>query len=451
MARGEEDRGGRRRNMDDDDPPRGRDRDRGRDDRDDRDRGGRDRDDDTRGRGRDREDRGSDRGRSGGSRGGYEYHPRSREDVERRSTMGGTEYDRILADDVKMWKPHDRQNTIRPIQSFWMDPKKPDRPAPHYGLDIYVHYGVGPDRASYLCPAKHDKGACPICEERDQVANSDEDYAKQLAPKRRVLFWMIDRDDERAGPQAWAAPYTFDQDVSKVSMDKRTGEVLNIDHAFEGYDIEFEKEGQGARTKYSGVSVARKSSELGDERWLDYARDNLLPEKLVFYDYQTIAKAFGGGDADRSRRERDDGGSRGSRDRDDDRGSSRSRDDSDRGRSDDRRDSGRSSRGRDDGDRPSSRGRDRDSGGEEPKLTWESVHAMTGRELEDLIEIEDLKINPDDAKDDDELADWICEDLKLEKAAAGRRHRATPPAEEEDPKERLRRLREERDGSGRDR
>ena len=415
MSRDNE-RGTRRRgDDDDDDAPRRRDRE---DDRGGRDRGG-------------REERGG-RERGGSSRGGYEYHKRSREDVERRSSMGGAEFDRYLKDDVKQWKPNDGDNTIRPIQAFWDDPKHPGRPAPHYGMDVYVHYGVGPDRQSYLCPAKHDKGPCPICEERERVANDDEEYAKELAPKRRVLFYMIDRDHERDGVQAWASPWTFDRDVSKISVDKRTGEVLAIDHAFEGYDIEFEKKGQGARTEYLGVSVARRSSELGDESWLDYARDNPIPDMLVFYDYDTIARAFGGGGSHKSKRDRDD---------DDDRNDRRSS----RGRDDGREERSSSRRNADDDDAPKSR-RSREP--EPPALTWDSVHSMTGRELEDLIEQEKLKINPEDAKDDDELADWICEDLKLVQEPSPRR-RAEPPADEEDsPREKLRRMREERE-SGR--
>ena len=41
---------------------------------------------------------------------------------------------------------------------------------------------------------------------------------------------------------------------------------------------------------------------------------------------------------------------------------------------------------------------------------------MTGSELDDLLEQEKLDIDPREAKDDEDLADWICEEMKLKKA-----------------------------------
>jgi len=50
---------------------------------------------------------------------------------------------------------------------------------------------------------------------------------------------------------------------------------------------------------------------------------------------------------------------------------------------------------------------------------------MTGRELDDLVEQEKINVNPDDAQDDAELADWICKDLGIQdeppKTGRGRR------------------------------
>jgi hypothetical protein len=273
--------------------------------------------------------------------------------------------------------------------------------AKHYGLDCWVHYGVGPDRASYLCLNKHGDGGCPICEERDAIrrdSDADEKYVKELEARRRVLVYLIDRDDERSGVQAWMMPQSLDKDISKISVDKETREVLPIDSPEEGYDVIFEKSGKGVNTKYDGVQIARRPSTLGRESWLEDAMDNPLPDQLLVYDRETIAKAFGGGGAHRDSRDRDrgsvDGESRGRRgrdDRDDDRGRDRDRD-----------------RDRDEHDMRRERSRD-----DEP--TWKSIHQMTRTELEDLIELKDLPIKPREAKDDDDLADWVCEEMKLKK------------------------------------
>ena len=69
---------------------------------------------------------------------------------------------------------------------------------------------------------------------------------------------------------------------------------------------------------------------------------------------------------------------------------------------------------------------------------------MTIDELEDLIDQEKLDIDPREAKDDEDLADWICDEMKLVKAVTRSARRAV--ADDEDkPSERLRDMRRGRD------
>lgn len=396
----DDDRSSSRRSASRDDPERGsRSRDEGRDD-------------DRRGasRGRDRDDdRGSRRGSSGSSK-SFEYQGRSSEDVRERANKGANDFDKILKDGVKMFKPNDGDNRIRILPPTWKGAK-------HFGHDIYVHYGVGADRGSYLCLHKMKGEPDPINEERERArADDDEKYAKELDAKRRVLVYLIDRDHPKEGVQAWAMPWTVDRDIVKVTQDKETREVLPIDHPEDGYDVEFEKQGSKERTEYLAVSIARRSSKLGDSAWLDFAMDNPLPEQLNYYDYEHIAKAFKGSSTHKDSRSDE----RGSRDRDDDRGS--------RG-------------GRDDDPRESSSSRDRDQPTD--ALTFESIHKMTSSELEDLVEQEKLDIDPSEAKDDDDLADWICEEMKLKKEETATRRRVTE-SNETATSDRLRRMRDER-------
>lgn len=391
---------------------------RSRDDRDDRGRGSRN--DDSRGdregggRSRYREDdyRGSreaehdDRrggGRSSGSGSSYRYEGRSAEDVKKRASMGANDFDKIVKDHIKMWKPNDGDNRIRLLPPTW--PK-----AKHFGYDVYVHYGVGPDRQSYLDLHKMLNEPDPITEARERARaerDPDEKYVKDLDSKRRVGVYLIDRDNEREGVQFWAMPWTVDRDIVTVSVDRDSGGVLPIDDPEEGFDILFTKKGQKDRTEYTGVQVARRASRLGSPEFLDFAVDNPIPDQLLYFPYDHIAKAFG---AVGEGRERDRG-------RDDDRDGDR------RGGRDDRDD--RSAR-RDDG---YARGRDRDARGG-AKLDWESVHAMTMRELEDLVENERLKIDPREARDEDDLADWICDVMQIKKAQERARQRDDAPADD---------------------
>lgn len=409
----DDDRGGRERTSSrESSRDSGRDRDRGsRDD----DRGssrGRDRDsrDDRGGRDRDRDDRGSSRG--SGSSSGYTYERRDDNESRDRANKGAKDFDKVLKDGIKMYKVSEGDNCIRILPPTWKGAK-------HFGLDVHVHYGVGPDRNSYLDLDKMLGKPDPITEERVLAQrDGDEKYAKELDSKRRVLVYLVDRKNEREGVQAWMMPWTVDRDIIKASQDKKTREVLPIDDPEDGYDIDFEKKGTGDRTEYLAVLPARRSSPLGDKAWLDFAIDNPLPEQLNYFDYDHIAKVFGGG-APAKDSGRDDDRSRDSRD-------DHSRDRDDRG------------------------GRDRGSSREEskPSFTWDSIHDMTPRELEDLIDDQKLDIDPKEAKDDADLADWICEEMKIEKAAPREergRERSSSRDDGESTEDRLKRLRGRRD------
>jgi hypothetical protein len=364
------------RDRDDRDPPR-----RSRDD-DDRPARGSSRDEEPRrgSRSRDDDDRGSSRS---GSR--FEYKKRDDDTAKKRADMGGKDYDQYLKSDAKPYKPGEGNNTIRILPPTWA---KPD----HYGYDIWVHYSIGPDKQTYLCNHKMKGEPCPICEERAKAQRSgDEDYAKELEPKRRVLMYLIDRDKERDGVHVWAAPWTIDRDITQVSVDKASGEVLPIDSPEEGYDISYRKDGKDDRTKYSGVQVARRDSALGKDSWLDFAVDHPLPTILNYFDYEHIAKEFGGGgdysDRNDRGRDRDDTPARGRGDREPPEREVRS------------------SRGGDEGRR------------REPDLpSWDDVHDMTAKELDALIEEHDLSGKAfDNADSDEELADAICEALDITK------------------------------------
>ena len=208
--------------------------------------------------GRSSRDTGRESGR-GSSRGRYEYQQREPNAMKKRGEQSGNDFDKIFIDDVKVFKVNDGNNFIRFLPPTWKNPE-------HFGLDIYVHYGIGPDNQTYLCLHKMKGEACPICEEAKRAQDDgDDDYAKKLKPNKRVLVYLIDRDHEKEGLMAWSMPWTVDRDICKISVDKRTGETLELDNPDNGYDIEFEKKGQKQKTEYLGIAVARRPSELGDD------------------------------------------------------------------------------------------------------------------------------------------------------------------------------------------
>jgi len=357
---------------------------------------------------------GRDTGR-GSSRGGssFEYQKRDPSSMKKRGEQSANDFDRIFIDDVNVFKVNDGNNFIRFLPPTWKNPE-------HFGLDIYVHYGIGPDNQTYLCLHKMKGEACPICEEAKRAQDDgDDDYAKKLKPNKRVLVYIIDRDNEKEGVKAWSMPWTVDRDVCKVSVDKRTGETLELDNPEDGYDVEFEKKGQKQKTEYLGIAVARRSSELGDDKWLDYAKDFPLDTILNYFDYDHIQAAFGGaGKSATAGRGKDD-----DLDREQERGLNESQ----------------SGNGR---EQSKVRSHDQD-------YDWDKIHGMTFDEMSAVVEDQKLGIDPEQSKDDEDLADWICDEMKIDKvvkpAASSRRAVTKEPEKEESSSDRLRRLRQERD------
>ena len=328
-----------------------------------------------------------DRKRSKDKGSKFKYNKRSTKSVEKRGNQSANEKDFILKDDVNMFKVNDGDNLFRPLPPTWED-------AEHYGMDIYVHYGVGADNATYLCRNKMLNEACPICEERERAdSDGDADYAKELSPKKRVMIYLIDRDHEDKGPQVWTMPWGLDRDICKLSVDKRSGEVMYLDDPEDGYDVEFEKTGTGLTTKYEGVAVARKPSDLGDDAWLDQIEEHPLPDILNYFEYDHIDAIFNGGSGGAKDEEKGEESPRNSRDK-----------------------------------------KDTD---DDPEYTVEDIEDMSRRKLEKLAK--ELKIDKEEVKesDDDQLIDILLDELGLgegDPEVSEEEAEAEPEPEEEEEK-----------------
>lgn len=335
----------------------------------------RDEDDDDRGSRRDRDD---DRGGRGSGR--FRYQPRSAEATRQRAERNVYGNDPFLSEEVKLFKPKVGDNTVRILPATWEDSQ-------HYGIDVFVHQGIGADRTTYLCLEKMKNKPCPICEARKRAsAEGDQEFADQLRVSSRVFMYVVDRDKEREGAMVWNMGARQDADILKLCTDKRSGEVLQIDNPDEGYDLQFTREGEGLKTRYSAFSFVRRPSALDLPKALDFAVQHPLPDQLVFYSYDHIAKSFAG-----------------TKPKDDSDDQPRRRSTKDEDETPTRRTP------KDDDDKPASRRRGT------PDLTWDDVHQMSFTKLSALIEDERLKVDPEASRNDDELADEVCEALGIEK------------------------------------
>ena len=228
------------------------------------------------------------------SKPGFHYQQRTKEDLKERANMKGGNFDTVFKSQFTQWKPKEGKNLIRIFPPTWEG-------ARHYGVDVYINYSIGADNNSYLSLSKHGKGADPLEEaKREALREGDKKLAKDLTPTQRILYWMLDRTDEDAGPLLWAAPFTFDKSLSNLCIDEDTKDVIFIDDPAEGRDVRFYKEGTGLSTKYdsSKMKILPASNIHEDEalenEWLDFIQANPLPEVLNFYDYDHIKAMFDG-------------------------------------------------------------------------------------------------------------------------------------------------------------
>lgn len=250
----------------------------------------------------------SDRGRDDRSRDEpkFKYRGRSQEEVSRRAKQSGGAYDSYLPNEVITFKPRDGENCIR-LLPWNINPDTQDDLADkwgdHWGIDISIHYNVGPDEQSYLCLDKMKGEPCPVCEARRSGTDEEADALKISS---RILCWLIDRNDEKAGPKIWSMPLGLSNDISAASQLKggrggggEDGKVLLIDNPDEGFDVYFDKEGEKIKTKYKRVEVSREATPVHDkeatqDRWLAYISDPPLPELLNYFEAGYIEKVLFG-------------------------------------------------------------------------------------------------------------------------------------------------------------
>ena len=246
--------------------------------------------------------------------GAFKYHKRADKYTNQRIDNPNTGHPDIIkrVPGIRYYKP-EAQNHMRILPPTWEE-------ARHYGLEIYEHFGVGVDGHRYLCAMKMEEvlenvgtslpegidAACPICDERGSVDAEDFDSDKQykdaisaLRPKQRTGVLLIDRNKESDGVCFWAIPYTVDTEIITQSRDEDTREILTIDDPDMGYDIRFNREGQGRNIQYKGIRLKNKPSPLSanpreQAQWLSIVEKNPLPELLNFYEYDKILKDFRG-------------------------------------------------------------------------------------------------------------------------------------------------------------
>lgn len=231
----------------------------------------------------------------------YRGNKRTAEDINKKAKESTKDYDSIYQPGLPVFKPKEGDNLIRILPSG-------DEDDPDWDLTVQTHYNVGADNARYLCLSKMKEEPCPVCAVIEKL--EDEEERDQIRVGKGCAVWIIDRDNEKAGPQLWSMPFTkVRNEIYTRSVDKKTKTPILVDDPEEGYDISFTRKGTGTTTAYSGVEVDRDPSPLHEnekiqERWLEYISEHPLKEVLNFHDADHIEKVLMG-QADRKKPDAD--------------------------------------------------------------------------------------------------------------------------------------------------
>lgn len=227
----------------------------------------------------------------------FVYKGATAEEVRARANMRGGDFDRPTKPECKTFKPREGKNKIRILPPTW------ESPGNYYGYEVFVVYGVGPDKQTYLSLKEMSKGRDrdPLDEAyRAAIKDGDEELAKQLKPKKRIAMWVIDRYAEEEGPKLWLAPYTVAKDFADLSIDQEDGSLINLDNPDEGFDIRFER-GASFRDMYPAAKmrIDREPSPLSEDQktqdeWLEYITDHPIPDCFNYYSYEHISQVFNG-------------------------------------------------------------------------------------------------------------------------------------------------------------
>jgi len=198
------------------------------------------------------------------------------------------------------------------------------------GARLFIHYSVGEEQASILCPMRMAKwlnekgmdipreiksGRCPICEEHDRireeffVARKDGDQEgadrcqKQMQAMRShgggykntdtpksYLVWCVDKEDEDSGVRFYLMQGTVFQGLTEQMYGEDDEEFRDAYDQDDGFVFSFKRTGQQLDTRYSAFKLSPRRGSLPDEWYDDVPR---FMDVLVFHDYETIEAMMG--------------------------------------------------------------------------------------------------------------------------------------------------------------
>lgn len=168
----------------------------------------------------------------------------------------------------------------------------------YFERTYFVHRNIGPSQSTYVCPAKTANKPCPICEEAQKLrANADdkeeEDTAKQMFPKQRQLFNVIDLNEGKKGVQLWDMSYhnfgkKLQVELEALDEDERDRKLFFTADAGYSLKVSFGEEsmGSGKFLTAETIKFRPRKEQYDEEEILEQVAN--LDEALIILPYEEL-------------------------------------------------------------------------------------------------------------------------------------------------------------------
>jgi hypothetical protein len=170
-------------------------------------------------------------------------------------------------------------------------------------LDIWIHYNVGPNEDSVVCPARNYGKPCPICEHINEIRKRDDldedeikERTKEKTPKRRSIYQIVcydSNDEENKGVQIWDVAHFFmERHLTELSQKPKRGGFIAYADPDEGKQVYFKRKGQGQfNTEYMAHQFLDREYII-DDAILDSTIS--LDEAVVVLSYNELKRKYWG-------------------------------------------------------------------------------------------------------------------------------------------------------------
>ena len=201
----------------------------------------------------------------------------------------------FLKPNFVVFKPKDGDNRIRILPPTWAEAKT-------FMFDFHRHEA----KNGFPIICAHTFGSTDeVCAASATLASTGDDEASRMfRAKKRFAVFVIDRNNEDAGPLVWVIPAKLLDDLL-IQLNPDDGGLIDLTDLDEGYDVSFRRQGTGRTTKYAGLMVARKPSPLHSNidkatKWMKKIMENPLntvfmrPTKADYMEFLS-ANGYSGG------------------------------------------------------------------------------------------------------------------------------------------------------------